>query len=338
MTRPRSILRGGTDYTCVSLEDILGHFKEWRESTNALIRKLTSLKSKAIKSKKNIDHVDDVIDFINLSIDLFGRFLFDWDRLLAEIPEGVTEAHIEMLTQIIKRSEHHEKACVNFKHDHIEKELRDESMRFLLDAIYADTRNEIINYTDLHNVIPRLQTYLGRKLKEDKNRTDTGGQKMRQQVTQTLTHIKTSETWSQIEKDYDVSKRSFARKINFVSDGFKRKIIFRDIEQSYMLAAYGFSKPAVILAGSVIEELLRLYLKHKNIKPTNNNFDSYIKTCDQNGLLKLAINRLTDSVRHFRNVVHLEKENSPRISISKATAKGAVASIFTIANDFKKNT
>jgi hypothetical protein len=35
-------------------------------------------------------------------------------------------------------------------------------------------------------------------------------------------------------------------------------------------------KPAVILAGSVIEELLRLYLVHKNIKPAKKTFDSYI--------------------------------------------------------------
>lgn len=215
MTRPRSIFRGGTDYTGVSIEDILGHFKEWRKSTKSLIQKLKGHKSKVIKNKKNIEHVDDIIDFIELSIDLFGRFLFDWDRLLAELPEGVTEAHIEMLRQIIKRSDYHEKTCVNFKHDHIEKELRDESLRFLLDAIYADTRNAIINYSDIHNVIPRLQTYLGRKSNEDKGWTDTGGQRMKQQVTQRLENIKSNEAWHKIEKEYDVSKRSLCKENQF---------------------------------------------------------------------------------------------------------------------------
>jgi hypothetical protein len=80
--------------------------------------------------------------------------------------------------------------------------------------------------------------------------------------------------------------------------------------------------------------LLRLYLDHKGIKPANKTFDSYIKTCEDNGLLKSAIYRLTDSVRHFRNIVHLQKENNSKITISKATAKGAVTSIFTLANDF----
>jgi hypothetical protein len=62
--------------------------------------------------------------------------------------------------------------------------------------------------------------------------------------------------WKDIEKEYDISKRAFGKKINFVKEDFKRKIIFRDIEQAYFLASNGFCKPAVILAGGVIEELL----------------------------------------------------------------------------------
>lgn len=119
-------------------------------------------------------------------------------------------------------------------------------------------------------------------------------------------------------------------------DGYKRKAIFRDIEQAHTLAKSGFSKPAVILAGSVIEELLRLYLEANNVTAPKNTFDEYIKTCDQNGFLKGAISRLSDSVRHFRNLVHLEGERSGRHKISKATATSAVASIFIILNDFQK--
>jgi len=140
--------------------------------------------------------------------------------------------------------------------------------------------------------------------------------------------------WDEIEKDFDISKRAFGKKINFVTDPFKRKIIFRDIGHAYILANLGYAKPAVILSGSVLEELLRLYLGNKKIKPANKTFDSYIQTCEQKGLLKSGISRLTDSVRHFRNIVHLQKEENSKITISKATAKGAVTSIFTIANDF----
>lgn len=146
--------------------------------------------------------------------------------------------------------------------------------------------------------------------------------------------LSSKKIWEEIKRDYGITKRGFGKKFNFVKDKFKRKIIFRDVEQAYILADSGFSKPAVILAGGVIEELLRLYLEYKGIRPANKTFDSYIKTCKNNGLLKAAISRLTDSVRHFRNIVHLKMEDSPKITISKATAKGAVSSIFTLVNDF----
>ncbi len=143
-----------------------------------------------------------------------------------------------------------------------------------------------------------------------------------------------ADIWHEIEREYEVSKRSFGKKINFARDQFKRKVIFRDVEQAFLLAHNGLYKPSVILAGGVIEELLRLYLVHKGVKPKNDNLDSYIKACEDNGILKTAIQKLADSVRQFRNIVHLEKESSTRHTISKATAKGAVSSVFTIANDF----
>jgi len=140
--------------------------------------------------------------------------------------------------------------------------------------------------------------------------------------------------WKDIENEFGITKVAFGRKINFVLDSFKRNIIFRDVEQSFVLASSGFSKPAVILAGGVIEELLRLYLEHKSISPISDNFDGYIRTCEQKGLLKSGISRLSDSVRHFRNLVHLSNEEAKKYTISKATAKNAVSAIFIIANDF----
>jgi hypothetical protein len=143
-----------------------------------------------------------------------------------------------------------------------------------------------------------------------------------------------TDTWKDIEKEYGVSKKAFGKKINFVKDDFKRRVLFRDIEQAYFLAFNGYSKPAVILAGGVIEELLRLYLECKGIKSENNTLDSYIRTCAEKGLLKKAIHKLADSFREFRNLVHLQREESSRHSISTPTAKSAVASVFTIINDF----
>ncbi len=78
-------------------------------------------------------------------------------------------------------------------------------------------------------------------------------------------------------------------------------------------------------------------MKQKGIspqKPLKRDFNGYIQTCEQKGLLKAGIRRLSDSARYFRNLVHLSAEKTKKHTMPKATAKGAVAAIFTIANDF----
>lgn len=142
--------------------------------------------------------------------------------------------------------------------------------------------------------------------------------------------------WKEIEIEYEKSKKSFGKQINFVKDTFKRDIIFRDVAHAYSLLKGGFSKPAVILAGGVIEELLRLYLMSKKIGVSGKSFEEYVEICIQKGLLKNAISSLTTSTRHFRNLVHLRLEKSQRDTISKSTATMAVASIFSIVNDFER--
>jgi hypothetical protein len=163
MTKLRSAYRGGTDYTGVPLEDICQHLLEWKESTQELVRKLEDYRLRVMENEKRIDHAGEVLDFILFSSDLFARFLADYDRLLVEIPSGVTEAHLEIISQMVQRSDYHEETCMQFKNDYIARNLRDESIRPLLDQIYGDTRDEIVNYSDLHNIIPRLRTYVGSK-------------------------------------------------------------------------------------------------------------------------------------------------------------------------------
>ena len=146
--------------------------------------------------------------------------------------------------------------------------------------------------------------------------------------------LSTTSIWAEIESEYGISKKGFGRKINFVKDPFCRKVIFRDVEQAYILAQNRLSKPAVILAGAVIEELLRQYLNHKKVKPVKRTFDEYIKACQKYNILKSAIHNLSNAVRQFRNIVHIAAEKDKKDTISTAIAKGAVASIFTVASNF----
>lgn len=136
--------------------------------------------------------------------------------------------------------------------------------------------------------------------------------------------------WALIETEFSISKRTFGKRINFVKDKHKRTAIFRDVAHSFILQKLRAPKPAVILAGSVVEELLRLLLVSKGFKPSGRTFDSYIKDCEKHKLLKAATISLFDSVRHFRNHVHLQSEQEPSDALKSATARSAIASVFVL--------
>ncbi len=205
---------------------------------------------------------------------------------------------------------------------------------FSRESAYVAPSESILKYKSFEDILQEKQEWAKRRDSQYRESKKLPHISPKYQGGQDISLFTNKTNWEVIENEYGVTKISFGKKINFVSDTHKRKIIFRDIEHSFVLAFLGFSKPAVILAGGVIEELLRLYLEHNNITPPHNRFDDYIKTCEQNRLLKSGISRLSDSVRHFRNLVHLSAEKTKKHAISKATAKGALSSIFTIVNDF----
>ena len=80
--------------------------------------------------------------------------------------------------------------------------------------------------------------------------------------------LKSSGIWAEIEQEYGLSKRAFGKKINFIKDTFKRKIIFRDVEQAYILEA------KVILM-IVMYNLFHQNLNHGIAHKGRNNPSSY---------------------------------------------------------------
>lgn len=76
----------------------------------------------------------------------------EWERLVGRAAE---------LHQIDGSSRDHEAFCVRFKDKQIDRSLRAEEGRHLLDPIYTETRGQIIDYQDLANVRYRLEALVG---------------------------------------------------------------------------------------------------------------------------------------------------------------------------------
>ena len=184
----------------------------------------------------------------------------------------------------------------------------------LLDFLRSE--NEILNWNE-----PSLQGAVGNFIEqiEEGSRNNSKNRKAKSDL-----------AWEILTKEQEVSKTMFSKKLKpFVDEDFKRHSILRDIGNAHSLMSLGFHKEAVVLSGSVIEEILRLFLISKNMLSYSKTFSDYIKICEQHSLFKKGINRLTDFVREFRNLVHLSGEKNKKDTINKANAKSAIYAVFS---------
>jgi hypothetical protein len=161
MTRKRSQIAGMTDYTGVPFDDIFEHLRQWRDTTKEAVVSLQQLRHRVDEEASKLENPDDVWSYVGYFSDLLQRYYEDFERLVTELPMGVRDSHIEIISQIYRSSQSEEDTCVDFRQDHIDRALTDESARPLLDEIYRESRWTIIDYRDLSNLVPRLRTFVG---------------------------------------------------------------------------------------------------------------------------------------------------------------------------------
>ncbi len=155
------MLAGMTDYTGVALEDILGHLRQWRKHTAEVVDYYRDAPAKVDDIATKLEMERDARQFAALSLDLFQRYLADFDRLLEELPRGVREAHVEILVQLVRGIEPAVDLCIAFSNRQINRPLQHEEIRPFLDRLYAEAEAQLEDYRDLSNVVPRLKTYVG---------------------------------------------------------------------------------------------------------------------------------------------------------------------------------
>jgi len=272
-------------------------------------------------------HVNKILDkrmeIINQLVD------FKISQDIKEISKRFDVLTKEIYDELFKRA----KQLINGQIDNLKLEMEkfcrhfpnSDSYLSLINNRIIEEKNKLISHAKREVDIFQKQSESNVQEKEISNEV---------MLTEQERKLPSLDAWNRIKNEFGISKHSFGRKIYFIKDEFKRKIIFRDVSNTYLLVEKGFNKSAVILAGSIIEELLRLYLCSKNIHPSKNKFNEYINLCESKGILKKGISQLSDSVRYFRNIVHLKNEKSSKYIISKAAAKNALSSIFIIVNNF----
>lgn len=161
MPRQRSLFAGGTDYTAVSLDDILHDLATWRDA-------LASDRARHDRWRGRLDslprskHTQEGRQFVAYMDDVLGRLHGEFALLTRELPMGVQTRHPQIVRDMFRLAREADTECVRLKqalHLDAVDDRREEDR--LLAEIYAESRDCIVDLFDLSNIAPRLEMLVG---------------------------------------------------------------------------------------------------------------------------------------------------------------------------------
>jgi regulator of replication initiation timing len=161
MAEKRFSIQGFRDYRGVQLPDIIEDLKGHRDDLEKIIEEFKLLKTEVKKNTKRLDDSDEIEERIDYIISLFGGHWEDLKRLSDELPFGVKAGHIETVREIYESCLFENKEGYrSFKNEFICRELKDESLRGLLDRVCTLYGSTAFSFLIFNAIKSRLQIFL----------------------------------------------------------------------------------------------------------------------------------------------------------------------------------
>jgi hypothetical protein len=154
------------------VDDILEHLRAWNADTRETIESLRVARQGVEERARQFESSDAALEYIAFFTDVFSRTAADLERVVAEVPQGVRQAHVDLLRQIASNAAAEQRRCLLFRDKWISRPLPYEQIRPLLSQIAADTRDQLDDYGELKNAAARLEGLAGPEAGErDEGRT-----------------------------------------------------------------------------------------------------------------------------------------------------------------------
>ena len=156
----------------VLVDDILEHLRAWQADTLETIESLRVARQGVGEHAGQFESPDAALEYIAFFVDVFSRAAADLERVVAEVPQGVRRAHVDLLRQIASNAAAEQRRCLLFRDKWISRPLPFEQIRPLLNQIARETRDQLEDYGELKNAAARLEELVGPEAKPpDEGRT-----------------------------------------------------------------------------------------------------------------------------------------------------------------------
>ncbi len=157
----RSLIAGWTDFTGVSLNDLLFHLRRWHADTALAIANMQASLERISDRMEDPEQLQYIAAYVISCDETFQRYMNDFERLIFELPNEVRERHIESVNQIYESSLAEEIRCRHYHQDCVQQISHDAPVFWDVDRIHAEAWNLIVDYRDLPNFAHRLKALVG---------------------------------------------------------------------------------------------------------------------------------------------------------------------------------
>src|SRR5579859_2900559 len=120
---------GTAKVSLVPLDDIVEQLQRSRSDTIETLELLRSSRRQIEEHAKQLEGPGAALEYIDFFLDFFTGAAASLERLSAELPRGLTSAHLDLLRQIASNASIEQRRCLMFRDKWINKPLPDERMR-----------------------------------------------------------------------------------------------------------------------------------------------------------------------------------------------------------------
>jgi hypothetical protein len=154
----------------VSLDDVVEQLQRSRSDTLETIELLRASRQQIEEHAKQLEGPGAALEYIDFFLDFFNGAAANLERMSAELTQGLTRAHLDLLRQIASNASIEQRRCLMFRDKWINKPLPDEQMRPLLNQLSTDSRDQLAAYRRLNNAAVSLEALAGPELRSADNR------------------------------------------------------------------------------------------------------------------------------------------------------------------------
>jgi hypothetical protein len=145
------------DDSAATLGDVREHLRQWRCETLEAVDLLHAHRTKVDAVHDRLENPRAVVEYLDAFIGIFTRVSDELARIDAALAEGPSPDHAAALRQLASNAALEQQRCLAFRDKCINKPLPYEDVRPLLNQISIDTRDQLLDFSDLNRAASRIE-------------------------------------------------------------------------------------------------------------------------------------------------------------------------------------